>query len=114
MRVKAGIDNWSSPVIFTTMVQLLLTLFSSNKHSTRRLHNLADSVLIIDEYQALPIKSLSLFNRAINALSRYFGATVIICTATQPPLGNLIVSDTERTKIGQINYSDYSDRKSVV
>lgn len=109
MRVKAGIDNWSSPVIFTTMVQLLLTLFSSNKHSTRRLHNLADSVLIIDEYQALPIKSLSLFNRAINALSRYFGATVIICTATQPPLGNLIVSDTERTKIGQINYSDRPD-----
>lgn len=106
---KAGTDNWSSPVIFTTMVQLLLTLVSAKKQSVRRTHNLANSVLIIDEYQALPIKSLSVFNRAINALSRYFNVTVVLCTATQPPLKDAITSATKRTKVQKINFSHSPD-----
>ena len=108
-----GIDNWSSPIIFTTMVQMLLTLFSSNKYSIRRTHNLADSVIIIDEYQALPIKCVSMFNRAINALSKHFGSTIVICTATQPPLDDKkdtqIKSNTKQTKVQKIVYKDSPD-----
>lgn len=79
------INSWDAPVILTTTVQLLLTLFSSNKASIRRTHKLYNSVIIIDEFQSIPIKSISLFNLAINALSEFFNATVVLCTATQPP-----------------------------
>lgn len=106
---KAGTDNWASPIIFTTMVQLLLTITSSKKQSVRRLHNLADSVLIIDEYQALPVKSLSLFNRAVNTLSRYFNATIILCTATQPPFEEMITSNSGKTRVQKINFADEPD-----
>jgi len=82
---KYLMDNWDAPVILTTMAQFLNTLFSGKKASIRRCHKLAKSVIIIDEFQSVPSNSISLFNLAINALAQFFGATIVLCTATQPP-----------------------------
>lgn len=81
-------DSWDSPIILTTMVQFLETLFSSGTKRTRRMHNLANAVLIFDEIQTLPIKTVHMFNEAINFLVKYCGSTAMLCTATQPLLGS--------------------------
>jgi CRISPR-associated endonuclease/helicase Cas3 len=82
-------ENWDAPIIFTTMVQLLETLFGSGTRGARRMHQLAESVIIFDEIQTLPIKCVHLFNNAINFLVHHCGSTVVLCTATQPLLGTV-------------------------
>lgn len=79
-------DNWYAPIIFTTMVQFLNTFFSGKSRNERRLHNLANSVIIFDEVQSLPIKCVSLFNAASQFLTTSMGSTLVLCTATQPAL----------------------------
>lgn len=85
-------ENWSSPVVATSMVRFLETLFSSRGSSVRRMNALAQSVIIIDEVQALPVRSITMFNAAINFLTRVAGATVLLCTATLPTSPDLAVS----------------------
>lgn len=82
-------EKWDSPVIATTMVQLLNALFSGKTTDLRRMHRLADSVIIIDEVQSLPIKCVYIFDLAMNFLSSVCGATIVLCTATQPPFDKL-------------------------
>jgi len=77
-------ERWDVPIILTTTVQLLNTLFLGKTQSTRRMHNLADSIIILDEVQTIPIKCLDMFNAALNFLAEVCGATIILCTATQP------------------------------
>lgn len=79
-------ERWDSPIILTTMVQFLDTLFSGGTQSVRRMHNLANSIIIFDEIQAIPIKCINMFNSAINFLSYFCNSTIILCTATQPLL----------------------------
>ncbi len=79
-------ERWDSPIILTTMVQFLDTLFSGGTQSVRRMHNFANSIIIFDEIQALPIKTINMFNSAINFLSNICNATILLCTATQPLL----------------------------
>lgn len=79
-------ERWDSPVIFTTMVQFLNTIFKGGTQDIRRMHNLANAVLIFDEVQAIPLKCISLFNAALNFLSKVCNSTIILCTATQPTL----------------------------
>ncbi|MDY0014406.1 MAG: CRISPR-associated helicase Cas3', partial [Rhodocyclaceae bacterium] len=79
-------ENWDAPVVYTTMVQLLETLFGSGTRGARRMHQLANAVLIFDEIQTLPIRCVHLFNNAINFLSEQCNSTVVLCTATQPLL----------------------------
>lgn len=79
-------ERWDSPIILTTTVQLLNTLFLDKTRSIRRMHNLANSIIIFDEVQTIPIKCLSMFNTALNFLAEICGTTVILCTATQPEL----------------------------
>ena len=79
-------ERWDSPIILSTMVQFLNTLFNGGTQSVRRLHNLVNSIIIFDEIQAIPIKCISMFNYAINFLSKICNTTVILCTATQPML----------------------------
>lgn len=79
-------ESWESPIIITTLVQFLNTLFSGKTSSIRRFHSLINSVIVIDEVQTVPIKMLSLFNLAISFLSEICGATVVLCSATQPKL----------------------------
>lgn len=79
-------ENWDIPVVITTFVQFLNTLFAGNTGSVRRFHSLADSVIIIDEIQSLPIKMIHMFNTAMNFLNTICHTTVILCSATQPVL----------------------------
>lgn len=79
-------DSWDSPIVITTLVQFLRTLFSGKMSSVRRFHSLANSIIVIDEVQTVPLKMLSLFNSAVNFLSAVCNATVILCSATQPYL----------------------------
>lgn len=79
-------SNWDAPIVFTTMVQFLNTLFGAGTSSVRRMHNLNNSVMIFDEIQALPVKCTFIFNEAINYLSYDCGCTALLCTATQPRL----------------------------
>ncbi len=79
-------SRWDSPIILTTMVQFLETIYSNKSSKLRKFHNMSDSVLIFDEIQALPIKCIHLFNDAINFLQVAGGSTILLCTATQPHL----------------------------
>lgn len=85
-REKILSENWDAPVIFTTNVQMLETLFGAGTRGARRMHQLANSVIIFDEIQTLPINCVHMFNNAINFLVEQCGATVVLCTATQPLL----------------------------
>lgn len=85
-RVKLAAENWDLPIVFTTTVQFLETFFGNGTQGVRRLHQLANSVLIFDEVQTLPIKCVHMFCNVLNFLSKNAGTTAILCTATQPLL----------------------------
>nr|WP_321458982.1 CRISPR-associated helicase Cas3' [uncultured Vibrio sp.] len=86
---KISADNWDAPVVVTTMVQFLEALFAGGTRSARRLHQLANSVLVFDEIQTLPINCTHLFCNALDFLNRHTGSTAVLCTATQPLLDKL-------------------------
>lgn len=79
-------ENWDAPIVFTTQVQFLETLFTGGTKSARRMHQLANSVIIFDEVQTIPIRCVHMFNVALRFLVNNCGASVILCTATQPLL----------------------------
>ncbi len=82
-------ENWDAPVVFTTMVQFLETLFGYGTRSARRMHQLANAVIIFDEIQTLPVQCVHLFNGAIRFLIQGCGSSVVLCTATQPLLNKI-------------------------
>jgi CRISPR-associated endonuclease/helicase Cas3 len=84
-------ENWDAPIVFTTMVQLLETLFGYGTRSARRMHQLANAVIIFDEIQTIPVQCVYLFNMAVRFLLKACGSTVILCTATQPLLNSEIL-----------------------
>lgn len=79
-------ESWSAPVIITTLVQLLNTMFEGKTSSVRRFHALSDAVIVIDEVQTVPNKLLTLFDLAISFLAEVCKSTVVLCSATQPCL----------------------------
>lgn len=79
-------ENWDAPIIYTTAVQFLETLFAAGTRGVRRLHQLANAVIIFDEIQTIPLRTMHLFNNAINFLVGQCGSTAVFCTATQPLL----------------------------
>lgn len=85
-RLNVAKDDWDVPILFTTMVQFLETFYNGKSRSTRKLHNLANSILIFDEVQSVPLHCVSLFNEALNFLKHTCHTTSILCTATQPAL----------------------------
>ena len=86
-RWLAQTQRWQgAPVICTTTVQFLNTLFAAPRQNARRLAALAGSVLLFDEVQSMPLRDTFLFNLAVNTLAYAMGCTVVLCTATQPAL----------------------------
>lgn len=77
-------DTWDAPIIITTLVQFLNVLFTDKTASIRRMNSLCNSVIVIDEVQSLPRKITAMFNMAMNFLSRYCNATIVLSSATQP------------------------------
>ncbi|VAW78745.1 CRISPR-associated helicase Cas3 [hydrothermal vent metagenome] len=82
-------ENWDAPIVMTTMVQFLEVLFSGGTRGARKMHQLANSVLIFDEIQTLPINCTHLFCNALNFLTNFCNTTAVLCTATQPLLDRL-------------------------
>lgn len=81
---KLAAENWDAPVIVTTSVQFFESLFSCKTSKNRKLHNIANSVVIFDEFQMIPLKHMLLCTDAIYRLVKYFNCTALLCTATQP------------------------------
>ena len=81
---ELAMDNWNSPIIITTLVQLLNTFFLGKSGCIRRFQALCNSIVIIDEVQTVPNNMLSLFNLTVNFLSKVCGTTFLLCSATQP------------------------------
>ena len=79
----ALMENWDSPVVITTLVQFMDAAFKDRTSCIRRFHSLTDSVIVIDEVQNVPADKLSLFNLAVNFLSKVGKSTVVLCSATQ-------------------------------
>lgn len=82
-------ENWSAPIVFTTMVQFLDTLFDHKTNKVRRLHQFSNSVIIFDEIQAIPVNCMHMFCNAIYFLVHVCNCSVLLCTATQPLLNNI-------------------------
>jgi CRISPR-associated endonuclease/helicase Cas3 len=77
-------ETWNVPIIITTMVQFLEALFGSGTRKIRRMHQLANSVIIFDEVQTLPIPCTYLFTWALLYLRQSANVSILLCTATQP------------------------------
>lgn len=79
-------ENYDVPIVVTTAVQMLNTLFSGQKSSIRRMYSLCNGVILFDEVQALPVRCAELFHLAVNFLTEFCNTTVVLCSATQPSL----------------------------
>lgn len=77
-------QRWNTPIILTTAVQFLNTLFDARSTCTRRMHSLVNSVIILDEFQAFPVKCTDMLNAALDFLAYACNCSVVLCTATQP------------------------------
>lgn len=79
-------ENWDIPIVVTTNIQFFESFFSNKPSKSRKLHNIADSVIIFDEVQQLPVKYLKPCIKCIESLAANFGARIVLSTATQPAL----------------------------
>lgn len=97
--MQLATENWDKPVIVTTNVQFFESLFSNKSSKCRKLHNITNSVIIFDEAQMIPNDYLKPCMSALEQLLRYYHSTIVLCTATQPALKNLLSPEIKVTEL---------------
>ena len=85
-KTRLASENWDAPVVVTTNVQFFNSFYSNKPSKCRKLHNVANSIIIFDEVQAIPVEKLQPCLEVIRELSLNYGVTSILCTATQPAI----------------------------
>ncbi|RQD74710.1 MAG: CRISPR-associated helicase Cas3', partial [Candidatus Syntrophonatronum acetioxidans] len=98
-KIKLASENWNVPIITTTNVQFFESLFAAKSSRCRKLHNIANSIIIIDEAQMIPTGYLRPCVNALLELVANYKASVILCTATQPAINSFIPSDLKPVEI---------------
>lgn len=98
-RKKLATENWDAPIIVTTNVQFFESLYGKKTSRCRKLHNIANSIVIFDEAQMLPNDFLKPCTRAIQELVANYHVTAVLCTATQPSLDKFFVEDLKPQEI---------------
>lgn len=89
-RLRLATENWDYPIVVTTNVQLFESLFSNKPSECRKLHNIVNSVLILDEVQTLPMEYLKPIVDTLDTLKRVFNVSILFTTASQPVLSGRI------------------------
>ena len=97
-------ENWDYPVIVTTNVQLFESMFSNRPSACRKLHNIVDSVIILDELQTLPMDFLQPIVDAMKAYHKLFGVSFLFTTASQPVLSGTIKGANPKAIIDGIEH----------
>lgn len=115
IKYKLLTENWDSPLIVTTNVQLFESMYSNKPSSVRKLHNIYNSIIVLDEAQVIPNKYLKPCMMALQELVKNYNCTVLICTATQPEFqkNGLISENFKITEIIENTYQLFEDLKRV-
>lgn len=96
---KLAIQNWDMPIVITTNVQFFESLFSNRSSRLRKLHNIANSIIIFDEAQMLPLEYLKACTKGIGELIHNYQCTAVLCSATQPAIMDMFPQEIKSIEI---------------
>lgn len=99
IQMMLAAENWNSPIVVTTAVQFFESMFSNKPSKCRKIHNIADSVVIFDEAQMLPLDYLLPCATAIRQLAENYNSAVVLCTATQPNFQSILNLTEKNNKL---------------